>query len=666
MNSHPCLRRAALRLAALVTGVVAPLQFAAPATAAEVSPRPGSGQFSVVGHGYGHGRGMSQWGAYGAATKGLSYTQILDFYYPGTARTSIPNDAIRVALSDADGDTVVAPAEGLRVVVPGGRVTLPTGAGYTAWRVSGANPVKLDYKDAAGAWKPFTPAGLTLGSDVAFASDAGIVRVLLPGGVWEEVRGEVHASVVSGAVRSVLFTTMETYLRGVIPNEMPASWGASALNAQTVAARTYAARYRQAQRAAGSWYDICDTITCQVYSGAAQISGGARTSKEDARTDAAIAATAGVVLTYNGALISAEFSASNGGYTVGGQPYFAVKADPYDGAVPNAGNTWTATIPASNLDNARGIGKFRRLVILTRDGRGEYGGRILTARLEGEAGTATVSGEELRGLMKTRSAWFQVASSPDVRDYDGDGTADILARDAGGDLLLHPGEGTDGEARFGAGRTVGVGWGGMTDLFSARDFNGDGKPDIIGRLKDGRLFFYAGDGSGGWLTQYQIGNGWTHYRSFIGAGDWNADGKPDVLAIDTDTQRLVISLGNGRNLTVPINIGVGWGGIVRLVTPGDFDGDGNDDLLGVTTTGDLYLYSGNGAGQIKGQRKIGNGWSPMTAVWSVGDADGDGSSDVLAIDGSGTLLRYSGDGRGGFTGAVARLGGGWAGRLPVS
>ncbi len=664
MNSHPW-RRAAVRLAALVTGVVAPLPFVSPASAVEVSPRPPSGQITVTGHGYGHGRGMSQWGAYGAATQGLSYPQILDFYYPGTARTSIANDAIRVALSDADGNTVVAPSGGLRVVVPGGRVTLPTGSGYTAWRASGAGPVKLEYQDSAGAWKPYAPSGLTLGGDVAFATDSGIVKVLLPSGVWEEVRGEVHATVVSGTVRSVLFTTMETYLRGVVPNEMPASWGAAALNAQTVAARTYAARYRSAQRNAGSWYDICDTVQCQVYSGVAQTSGGGRTPKEDPRTDAAIAATAGVVLTHNGAPINAEFSASNGGWTVGGQPYFAVKADPYDGAVKNAGNTWTATIPARNLDNARGIGTFRRLTILTRDGHGDFGGRILTARLEGDAGTATVSGEELRGLMKTKSSWFQVASSPDVRDYDGDGTADVLARDTGGDLKLYPGTGSGAAARFGEGRKVGVGWGGMVDLFSARDFNGDGHPDVMGRLNDGRLFFYAGNGSGGWLNQYQVGTGWTHYRSFIGAGDWNNDGKPDILAIDTATNRLVISMGTGRALRVPVAIGTGWGDIVRLVTPGDFDGDGSDDLLGITSNGDMYLYLGNGAGQIKDQRKIGTGWGRMQAVWSVGDVDGDGASDVLAVDGSGTLWRYSGAGRGGF-GAVTNLGGGWGGRLPVS
>ncbi|MCO5309213.1 MAG: SpoIID/LytB domain-containing protein [Austwickia sp.] len=667
MNSHPWLRRAAIRLTALVAGVVAPATFTSSAQAAEVVPRPSAGQITVTGHGYGHGRGMSQWGAYGAATKGLPYAQILGFYYPGTTRTTIGNDTIRVALSDEDGDTVVAPAAGLAVTTKAGTVTLPTGTAYTAWRVSGTGPVKLDYKDATGAWKPYSGAG-TLGAEVTFTTSGGTVRVLLPSGTWEEVRGQLHAVAVSGRVRTVLHTPIETYLRGVVPNEMPASWHGQALAAQSVAARTYAQAYRQRQRAAGSWYDICDTVQCQVFAGVARYSGGTRTPQEDPRTDAAIGATAGVVLTYNGVLVNAEFSASNGGWTAAGaQPYQVAKADPYDGAVSGSPTTWTTQVNPANLDNVRGIGRFRQVVILSRTGSGDQGGRVLTARLDGDAGSADVTGEQLRSLLGLRSSWFTMTSSGgnDARDFDGDSRPDVLARGTGGDLLLFPGTGSGSSQSFGAGRRIGVGWDGMVDLFSARDFNGDGNPDIVGRLGDGRLFFYAGNGRGGWVNQYQIGNGWTHYRAFVGAGDWNRDGHPDVLAIDTATNQLVISMGTGRVLRVPVAIGTSWGAIVRLVTPGDFDGDGKDDLIGITAAGDMWLYSGDGAGRIRDQRQIGRGWDVMASVWSIGDADGDGAADLLAIHKSGDLWRYTGTGTGGFR-VYSNLGGGWANRLPVA
>ena len=94
--------------------VAGTLLAALPAQAAEVVPRPGSGVFQVEGRGYGHGRGMSQWGAYGAADAGLDWTQILDFYYPGTARAAQANSAIRVQISvDSGSDVRVDPAAGL-------------------------------------------------------------------------------------------------------------------------------------------------------------------------------------------------------------------------------------------------------------------------------------------------------------------------------------------------------------------------------------------------------------------------------------------------------------------------------------------------------------------------------------------------------------------------
>ncbi|WP_116114170.1 SpoIID/LytB domain-containing protein [Austwickia chelonae] len=641
------------------------------AQAEESIARPASGQLGLKGHGFGHGRGMSQYGAYGAAqVAGLDHRAILSFYYPGTVLQKLAQDTIRVAINDNDGDTVVEPTEGLTVSGTSGSVTLPTGAEYTRWRAKGTTSVTVEYRDPAGTWKPFSSSGINFGADVVFTSGSGLVRVLLPTGTWQEMRGSVHATAVSGRSRTVLHTPMETYLRGVVPNEMPASWHRQALAAQAVAARTYAAAYRERQRAAGSWYDICDTTTCQVFSGAAHYVNGVRTPKEDARSDAAIVETAGAVLRSGSSptspLVHAEFSSSNGGWTVAGPvPYQVAKADPYDGLTPNSPHDWKGTFDASDLDGVDGIGQFRRMVITKRDGRGEWGGRVLTARLEGDRGTTEITGERIRSKLGLRSSWFVAdvsAPSSSSRDWTSDGKADIIARDQNGNLTLHVG---DGRGAFAEARQVGTGWGSMVEVFAIGNSGSDGRQNLIARHQDGRLFFYIGDGQGSWSGQRQIGHGWTGFRHLVSPGDWNGDGVPDVLAVHAQTGSLVLSAGVGSGLSNPVPIGSGWQLVEKLIAPGDFDGDGKADLIGQSANGGLYLYSGNGQGGFRAQRQIGWGWGGMTAVWSIGDADGDGKSDVLAVDRSGTLRLYPGDGQGGF--AAAKISGsGWTGRTPAN
>src|SRR5215210_6445970 len=95
---------------------------------------PKSGSFTIRGSGWGHGWGMSQYGAYGAARGGLTWKQILAFYYPGTKVTRMPSGTVlKVWISgDRDGSLRVRPTAGLNVRdTNGGRYTLPTGTKYT-------------------------------------------------------------------------------------------------------------------------------------------------------------------------------------------------------------------------------------------------------------------------------------------------------------------------------------------------------------------------------------------------------------------------------------------------------------------------------------------------------------------------------------------------------
>lgn len=389
------------------------------AAAQEVTTRPASGSFTLTGSGYGHGRGMSQWGAYGAAAAGLTWQQIIAFYYPGTALHSIADSQMRVLISaDTDGDTMVKPAAGLSAVVGRTAVTMPTGAGYTAWRAKRyANGITVQYRDRAGAWRGWR--GFTMRSGVlVFRTSSGIVRLVLPSGTSQDVRGSVYSTISGSKVITVVNSTMEAYLRSVVPAEMPASWHVRALSAQAVAARTYAASYRQRQRAKGASWDICDSISCQVYKGVARYTAsGTRVPGEFARTDAAITATKGRVLrvtkSSTSAFAFAEFSASNGGYTVAGGPFYQVaKRDPYDGRLANPNTAWSSKVAVTTLEKTYGLGRLIDVRILDRDGNGVFGGRVDEVQLTGSTRAVTLTGTRLRQDLKLRSEMFKVTQTP--------------------------------------------------------------------------------------------------------------------------------------------------------------------------------------------------------------------------------------------------------------
>src|SRR5689334_8373033 len=112
----PVRRTACAAAAALLASLLTAVVTATPALAEEVYERPATGVFNVQGHGWGHGHGMSQWGAQGAASQGVSADTITATYYPGTAKATVPNAPIRVLLQADEGrDTQVYAAAGLRV-----------------------------------------------------------------------------------------------------------------------------------------------------------------------------------------------------------------------------------------------------------------------------------------------------------------------------------------------------------------------------------------------------------------------------------------------------------------------------------------------------------------------------------------------------------------------
>ena len=354
-------------------------------TTTEIYARPASGVFAVTGHGWGHGAGMSQWGAEGAAAKGVSANTIVSTYYPGTQAAVLPNAPIRVKLTaTSSSDLAVLPATGLTVTDGAGRrLALP--AGPSMWRVVADSTGQQLQRLNGANWTQVPVGGSNrLTSPVRFTDAASMVSVVYPSLYSRAYRGSVASySVGVGQVMNVVTLGLEDYLRGVVPQEASPSWYPAALQAQAIAARSYAAQQRST---AGALYDICDSTACQFFGGSQlRSSTGIVTPIEYASTDAAIRATAGVIRTYGGKPAFTQFSSSNGGYsTAGSQPYLVAKADPWDGAVANPMHTWTATLPVSALE-ARypAVGHFLRLKVTQRDGHGDWGGRVQNVVLEG-------------------------------------------------------------------------------------------------------------------------------------------------------------------------------------------------------------------------------------------------------------------------------------------
>jgi stage II sporulation protein D len=401
------MRRSSRLLAALgATLLAASVTMAVPSTAsrgAEVYAVSGPSTITLTGHGYGHGHGMSQYGAEGAARQGLTWQQIIGFYYPGTSWSELRGPISVWLTGDTTDDVVVAAQPGLSVTRLSPRRTwaLPAN-GARQWRVNGLAGGRSQVQFVKGGgwrtWKVF-------GGDAELSSSHKRLTLVTPAGS-RTYRGRLRsASLVPGGTArdTVNILSMESYLRGVVPLEIPASWSPDAVRAQAVAARTYAAAERSHPNA--RHYEICDTTQCQVYGGM---------GAEHPAATQAVRDTARQGLTYEGRPAFTQFSASSGGWTsAGSAPYLVAQEDPYDGWDGNGVHTWTRTVADSALErHYPAIGDLTGIEIAGRDGYGDWGGRVQEMTLVGTRGRAATTGDTLRTILGLRSSWFTVSVAP--------------------------------------------------------------------------------------------------------------------------------------------------------------------------------------------------------------------------------------------------------------
>ena len=396
-----------------LTGLTAP-----PAYAGQTYYVPVTDKITVRGHGYGHGNGMSQYGAEGGARAGKSYRQILAKYYPGTSLGRMHGN-VRVLISaDTTSDVKVSPARGLSVRdrADGKTWVLPTRDAIRRWRLLPGGQVQLYNGSRWRSWR--VPGRTRLRGEGEFHARAPIT-LWVPAGSGEIARR------YRGALRSarppasstdrdtVNVLKMDAYVRGVVPAEMPASWSLEALKSQAVAARTYATRDRDANRS--RYYQTCDTTSCQVYGGV---------GAEAASSNRAVRQTSREILRYGGEPAFTQFSSSSGGYTGdGGYPYLRPVPDPWDSWSGNANHSWSTTVDASRAEQRYGLGNLQEIRVLRRNGYGDWGGRVLRMRLVGSRRTVTITGDDFRWLYGLRSNWFKIADTAIIARWRSIGAA---------------------------------------------------------------------------------------------------------------------------------------------------------------------------------------------------------------------------------------------------
>jgi stage II sporulation protein D len=364
---------------------------------------------NISGRGWGHGIGMSQYGAAGYAQHGWGYKAILRHYYRGVGFGKTSNRYVRVSLASGHTRVRVTSAtgfkatDGTRIVGIGGGVeaVLTWEGGYSlaagdkVWTFTG--PVK------------FTPGAQLLR---LFNRNANGWR---SGDGGARYRGTLRAIHSSGGFRIVNRLRLEGYLFGVVPRESPSSWPAAALKAQAVAARSYAVRGIKDQ----GDFDLYCTTASQVYNGY---------DGEAASTNAVVKATAGVVPVYGGRPIVAYFFSTSGGHTEnienvwGGSPvgYLKGVSDPYDGASryhvwPDAPLRWTGAAVAGKLgaysaSNTSGVRGAFRTIYVTKRG---VSPRVVRAYVIGKDGAvehaaSAATGWTLRNKLGLRDSWFTV------------------------------------------------------------------------------------------------------------------------------------------------------------------------------------------------------------------------------------------------------------------
>jgi stage II sporulation protein D len=370
-------------LAAAVVLASAP-HAARPSGKQYVEPHGSGALFLFSGHGWGHGVGMGQWGAQGYALQGYTSAQILTAYYPGTTPGTTPETSIRVLLANGKKKLTLSSTGAITVVDANG-ASHTLAAGQTS-----LTPALELAVDGSTSPQPLAPP-------LTFSPAPGSTLTL-----GRAYRGQVVVDVSNGRLRAIDVLPLEQYLYGVVPAEMPSTWLSAALEAQAVAARSYAL----ASRRAGAPFDVYGDTRSQAYLGV---------SVETPAATEAVDETAGEVLLYNNQIADTLFSSSTGGWTQSaadafgstGLPYLVSQKDPYDTISPYH-NWGPVEVTARTLGKALGVkGRILDATVAHNSSR-----RVKTVNIaslsRGTVRSTSAGGAATQSALGLRSTWFSV------------------------------------------------------------------------------------------------------------------------------------------------------------------------------------------------------------------------------------------------------------------
>ena len=391
----------------------------APATASAAS----SSNWTIRGAGFGHGIGLSQYGAYGYAAHGADWKSIVLHYFKGTHLGNAAGRTIRVLLQSGNGTVWVSGAtragshkldstKSYRLMRKGLGVELRTAAGK---RIATMNGV-VTVSSSSGSF--------VLGGRAINGLSDGRYRGVL----------EVRAGTFGGLM-AVNALPLDDYIQGVIVGEMPASWPQPALEAQAVVARSYALT----TDAGGAIYDQYPDTRSQMYYGM---------SRETTGANQAVQATAGAIVMYGDQVATTYYFSTSGGRTENIEnswpgtapvPYLKSVDDPYDNLSPR--HRWRFVWSKSKLDAKLGNfvkGKLKTVKVTKRG----VSPRVVDAQVIGTRGTVDVTGPQLRSRLGLYDSWVYFVN---VKSGQGGASTDPAT----------PGNGTQPQLTDGGGTTAG-------------------------------------------------------------------------------------------------------------------------------------------------------------------------------------------------------------------